>query len=117
MNQIPFSFPQLSLQMKAYFVVNTGAKLKKWRPKKLPRIRGTVKWFTTTKGYGFIEPESGGKDVFVHISDIERSGVSGLSEDMVVSFEVSSTGGREQAISLALAGDDDTDDAGPGIRP
>ncbi|SFR19030.1 cold-shock protein [Poseidonocella sedimentorum] len=48
---------------------------------------GTVKWFNTTKGYGFIEPETGEKDVFVHISAVERSGLTGLSDNQKVSFE------------------------------
>jgi len=46
---------------------------------------GTVKWFNTTKGYGFIAPEDGGKDVFVHISGVERSGLNGLADDQKVS--------------------------------
>ncbi len=50
---------------------------------------GTVKWFNTTKGYGFIAPEGGGKDVFVHISAVERSGLTGLADDQKVSFEMS----------------------------
>ena len=49
---------------------------------------GTVKWFNTTKGYGFIAPEDGGKDVFVHISAVERSGLTGLADDQKVSFEL-----------------------------
>lgn len=49
---------------------------------------GTVKWFNTTKGYGFIEPEGGGKDVFVHISAVERSGLTGLADNQKVSFEL-----------------------------
>ena len=49
---------------------------------------GTVKWFNETKGYGFIEPDQGGKDVFVHISAVERSGMQGLREGMKVSYEV-----------------------------
>ena len=49
---------------------------------------GTVKWFNTTKGYGFIAPEDGGKDVFVHISAVERSGLTGLAADQQVSFEL-----------------------------
>lgn len=49
---------------------------------------GTVKWFNTTKGYGFIAPEGGGKDVFVHISAVERSGLTGLADDQKVSFEM-----------------------------
>ncbi|HEX3971843.1 MAG TPA: cold-shock protein [Stellaceae bacterium] len=48
---------------------------------------GTVKWFNATKGYGFIQPEDGGKDVFVHISAVERSGMSTLSEGQRVDFE------------------------------
>ncbi len=49
---------------------------------------GTVKWFNTTKGYGFIEPEEGGKDVFVHISAVERSGMTGLADNQKVSYEL-----------------------------
>ena len=49
---------------------------------------GTVKWFNPTKGYGFIEPEDGGKDVFVHISAVERAGMSTLREGQKVDFEV-----------------------------
>ncbi|MEM9969713.1 MAG: cold-shock protein [Pseudomonadota bacterium] len=49
---------------------------------------GTVKWFNTTKGYGFIAPEDGGKDVFVHISAVERSGLTGLADDQKVSYEL-----------------------------
>ncbi len=49
---------------------------------------GTVKWFNATKGYGFIEPEDGSSDVFVHISAVERAGMSGLNEGQKVSFEV-----------------------------
>ena len=49
---------------------------------------GSVKWFNTTKGYGFIAPDDGGKDVFVHISAVERSGLTGLADDQKVSFEL-----------------------------
>lgn len=49
---------------------------------------GTVKWFNSTKGFGFIEPEQGGADVFVHISAVERSGLNGLNEGQKVSFEI-----------------------------
>ncbi len=49
---------------------------------------GTVKWFNPTKGYGFIEPEDGGKDVFVHISALERAGLDTLNEGQKVSFEL-----------------------------
>ncbi|ETX16131.1 cold-shock protein [Roseivivax halodurans JCM 10272] len=49
---------------------------------------GTVKWFNTTKGYGFIAPEDGGKDVFVHISAVERSGLTGLADNQKISYEL-----------------------------
>lgn len=49
---------------------------------------GTVKWFNVTKGYGFIEPEDGGKDVFVHITAVQRSGMEGLNEGQKVSYEM-----------------------------
>ena len=66
---------------------------------------GTVKWFNTTKGYGFIEPEDGGKDVFVHISAVERSGLQGLNDGAKVTFEieVDKMRGKSSAVSLALA--------------
>ncbi|MEM9247096.1 MAG: cold-shock protein [Pseudomonadota bacterium] len=65
---------------------------------------GTVKWFNTTKGYGFIQPESGGKDVFVHISAVERSGLTGLADNQKVTFDLESgRDGRESAVNLALA--------------
>lgn len=66
---------------------------------------GTVKWFNSTKGYGFIQPESGGRDVFVHISAVERSGMSGLDEGQKVTFDIESgRDGREAATNLADAG-------------
>ena len=49
---------------------------------------GTVKWFNTTKGYGFIEPEDGGNDIFVHISAVQRSGLQGLAEGQKISYEL-----------------------------
>ncbi len=65
---------------------------------------GTVKWFNATKGFGFIQPDGGSKDVFVHISAVERSGLSGLKDDQKVTFDIESgRDGRESAINLALA--------------
>lgn len=62
---------------------------------------GTVKFFNTTKGFGFIAPEGGGKDVFVHISAVERSGLSGLSDGQKVSFELErDRQGRDSATNL-----------------
>lgn len=49
---------------------------------------GTVKWFNTTKGFGFIAPDDGGKDVFVHISAVERAGMTGLADNQKVSYEL-----------------------------
>ena len=65
---------------------------------------GTVKWFNSTKGFGFIQPESGGKDVFVHISAVERLGLTGLADDQKVTFDVEAgRDGRESATNLQLA--------------
>ena len=66
---------------------------------------GTVKWFNATKGYGFIAPEGGGKDVFVHASAVERSTLGALNEGQTVSFELErdSRSGKESAVNLASA--------------
>ena len=62
---------------------------------------GKVKWFNKTKGFGFIAPDEGGKDVFVHISALERSGIDNLADDQKVSFEMSSgRDGRESADNI-----------------
>ena len=65
---------------------------------------GTVKWFNSTKGFGFIAPATGGKDVFVHISAVERSGLTGLADDQKVTYDIESgRDGRESAVNLQLA--------------
>lgn len=65
--------------------------------------KGTVKWFNPTKGYGFIQPASGGKDVFVHISAVQRAGLATLVEGQDVGFEVVVSRGREAADNLTAA--------------
>ena len=66
---------------------------------------GTVKWFNDQKGYGFIQPDNGGKDVFVHISAVERSGLRGLQEGQKISYEVQTDRrtGKESAVDLKPA--------------
>ncbi len=65
---------------------------------------GTVKWFNSTKGFGFIAPEGGAKDVFVHISAMERAGIRELADGQAVTFDIErGRDGRESAINLALA--------------
>jgi len=61
---------------------------------------GTVKWFNSTKGFGFIEPEDGGKDVFVHISAVEKAGLTSLNEGQRVSFELTEERGKTAAVNL-----------------
>ena len=63
---------------------------------------GTVKWFNSTKGYGFIQPDGGGKDVFVHISAVEKAGFSSLADGAKVSYEIVSDRGKESAGNLRL---------------
>jgi cold shock protein len=64
--------------------------------------KGTVKWFNSQKGYGFIQPQSGGKDVFVHISAVERAGLSGLNEGQVIEYEEVSNKGKTSAENLRV---------------
>ena len=64
---------------------------------------GTVKWFNKVKGYGFIQPSDGGKDVFVHITAVERAGLDSLSEGQRVSYEITTERGKSAATNLRPA--------------
>jgi cold shock protein len=65
--------------------------------------RGTVKWFNSQKGYGFIAPQGGGKDVFVHISAVERAGLSSLNDGQVVEYEEVANKGKTSAENLKVS--------------
>ncbi len=67
--------------------------------------KGTVKWFNPTKGYGFIAPDTGGKDVFVHISAVQKAGMRTLNEGQSISFEIEQQqNGRAAAVELTAGG-------------
>jgi len=74
-----------------------------WKPKEVEVATGTVKWFNPTKGYGFIQPDGGGKDVFVHISAVEKAGLSTLNEGAKVSYEVVPNRGKESAENIRVS--------------
>lgn len=61
---------------------------------------GTVKWFNATKGFGFIVPQDGGKDVFVHITAVQKAGLTGLDENQKVSYDVENERGKAAAVNL-----------------
>lgn len=65
-------------------------------------VNGTVKWFNTNKGYGFIEPDDGGKDVFIHISAVEKSGLKTLLENQKITFEINHDKGRSSAANIKI---------------
>ena len=65
-------------------------------------VNGTVKWFNTNKGYGFIEPDDGGKDVFIHISAVEKSGLKTLLENQKITFEKNQDKGRLSAANIKI---------------
>jgi CspA family cold shock protein len=68
----------------------------------LEMARGTVKWFNPTKGYGFIQPQAGGKDVFVHISAVERAGLTTLNEGQNLEYEIEENRGKTSAVNLKV---------------
>ena len=61
---------------------------------------GKIKWFNPTKGYGFIENDAGGKDIFLHVSALEQAGIDSLEEGEAISFEIGDNRGRENAINI-----------------
>ena len=63
---------------------------------------GTVKWFNPTKGYGFAAPQDGGKDVFIHISAVERAGLSTLNDGQVIEYELVANKGKESAENIKV---------------
>ncbi len=65
--------------------------------------KGTVKWYNSQKGYGFIQPETGGKDVFVHATALEAAGLRSLNDGQAVTFEMKEERGRTSAVALKLA--------------
>jgi CspA family cold shock protein len=69
-------------------MLRTGPRAYPLKLREIPMAMGTVKWFNTQKGYGFIQPDDGQKDVFVHISAVERAGLSSLNEGQKVSFDI-----------------------------
>jgi CspA family cold shock protein len=72
--------------------------------RRLQMATGTVKWFNPTKGYGFVQPDQGGADVFVHVSAVERAGLATLNEGQKVSYELVSSKGKTSAGNLKVIG-------------
>ena len=65
-------------------------------------VRGMVKWFNPTKGYGFIQPQAGGRDEFVHMSAVERAGLSSLNEGQHIEYEIEESRGKTSAVNLKV---------------
>jgi CspA family cold shock protein len=92
----------VKIELNRVVVTRVLAQMRFWR-REMPT--GTVKWFNGQKGFGFIQPNDGGQDVFVHISAVERAGLSGLAEGQKVSFEIKADKmrGKSSAENLSLA--------------
>jgi cold shock protein len=88
-----FSLRRIALRAKSARLLKKGV---------LVLATGVVKWFNATKGFGFIQPDDGGKDVFVHISAVERAGLSSLNEGGKVSYEETENRGRTSAENLRV---------------
>jgi CspA family cold shock protein len=97
--------PKSSSKTRTYRTVRrVRAVIRVGTPQETTMPTGSVKWFNPTKGYGFIQPQSGGKDVFVHISAVERAGLSTLNEGQIVQYEIVSNRGKESAENLKVGG-------------
>jgi CspA family cold shock protein len=102
----PSGMPHFSLLSHAFAVTRQG--VQQWLGSDCDQIleikmaTGKVKWFNPTKGYGFIQPSGGGQDVFVHISAVERAGLSTLNENQDVEFEIVSNRGKSSAENLKV---------------
>lgn len=68
-------------------------------------MNGTVKWFNTTKGFGFIKPATGGEDIFVHISALQAAGLQSLADNQKITFDIQEEKGRKSATNLKLVSD------------
>jgi CspA family cold shock protein len=90
---------QLAGAMTLFVIVATSSR--SWT-QEMMMATGTVKWFNPTKGYGFIQPQGGGQDVFVHISAVERAGLSTLNEGQHVEYEIVSNRGKSSAENLKV---------------
>ena len=99
---LPVFEPEFSsVEQFCHWHLNAGTLL--WaRQQEATMAKGTVKWFNPTKGYGFIQPQGGGKDVFVHISAVERAGLSTLNEGQHVEYEIVANRGKESAENLKV---------------
>lgn len=83
-------------------LLQAGSGLSSQREKEAQLANGTVKWFNPTRGYGFIQPDEGGKDVFVHVSAVERAGLRTLNDGQRVSYELATHNGRQSAANLKV---------------